>query len=74
MFKFVKWTGLPLKLRGRRGPWVFYHRLANAGRLQFGPVCLMWPLPWADGVKDQLGYARDNPSGVRAAMGWKQRL
>jgi hypothetical protein len=72
MFRFAQWTGLPLKCRGRR-PWVFYHRLANAGRLQLGPLVLMCPLPWVDAVKDEPGYGRDKPSGVCSALGWKQR-
>lgn len=72
--KFIQWTGLSWRFpNGRRAPQVFYHRMANAGRLQLGPVCLKWPLPWADAVKNLPGYGFDKPSGVRAALGWKQR-
>jgi hypothetical protein len=76
MFRFVQWHGFKDTFRkwgnGRRAPFVFYHRLANAGRLQLGPLSLMWPLPWADAVKHLPGYGFDKPSGVMAAMGWKQ--
>lgn len=68
--KFIEWcTGdfaFPL-------PWWMYHRLANAGRLQIGRLILMWPLPWHPAVRDLPGYGRDRPSGVRAALGLKQR-
>ena len=73
MFKFVQWTGLPYVPRDRSRIWVYYHRLANAGRLQLGPLCLMWPMPWVKEVRNLPGYGFGKPSGIRAAMGWRQR-
>ena len=72
MMKFISWGGLPKELR-RKGPFWFYHRLANAGRLQIGNLILMWPLPWHEAVRNLPGYGLDRPSGIRSALGWKQR-
>lgn len=71
-FKFVEFSTLCFRKPFRRGPWGFYHRLANAGRLQVGPLILSWPLPWAACVRDEVGYGRGRPSGVRSALGWRQ--
>ncbi len=71
--RFIEWTGLPYCPKDRPRIWTYYHRLANAGRLQIGPVCLTWPMPWADAVRDKPGYGLGKPSGVRSALGWKQR-
>lgn len=72
MFKFVEFS--PGIFRSKKGwPMVFYHRLANAGRLQLGPVCLSWPLPWHKAVRHLPGYGFERPSGVRSALGLKQR-
>jgi hypothetical protein len=72
-FKFVQWTGLGYKPKDRPRLWFFSHRLANAYRVQLGPICIQWPMPWCDAVKDLPGYGLDRPSGIRSALGWKQR-
>lgn len=71
MFKFIEWKE-PITF-SRPAPRLFYHRLANAGRLQFFSLVLMWPLPWADAVRDLPGYGFDRPSGIRSALGWSQK-
>lgn len=72
MMRFIEWSNVAFTPFGRRAPWLFYHRLANAGRLQLGPLILMWPLPWHSSVKHLPGYGYDRPSGVRSALGLPQ--
>lgn len=58
-FSVSVWWLMPFRMNGRLMPLVYYSRLANAGRLQFFWLSLMWPLPWAACVRDLPGYGVD---------------
>lgn len=53
---FRKWGN------GRRGPWVYGARMANAYYLHIVCVTFQWPLPWNAMVRDLPGYGIEYPS------------